>query len=291
MHNQLFIAKKCVCCNSSDLQGSPAVMMPFVSHRALGYKPLNIEKKDNIRTISLGTAYMLCKSMSCMECGHLFLDIRFGSREMERLYNKYRGEDYSELRNQYEPGYKDRNKRLELGYDYIDRVEEFILAHIGNPLSVLDWGGDTGLNTPFKEVAKKIDVYDISDMPLVVDNARRVDEKTALGENYDVVVCSNVLEHMPEPIICLKDLTRYMNSRTLLYIEVPLEPIVKEKAEKDEPLCVKKKHWHEHINFFTCDSLGRCAEAAGLRVLEIKEQAATSGGEPSLMYQLACKLA
>ena len=37
------IATQCVCCGSEKLRNSPAVLIPFVSHRTFGWKPIEID--------------------------------------------------------------------------------------------------------------------------------------------------------------------------------------------------------------------------------------------------------
>jgi len=52
---------------------------------------------------------------------------------------------------------------------------------------VLDWGGDTGVNTPFRSRAMQHDVYDISNRPMV-EGARSVDLDTVKASVYDLIV-------------------------------------------------------------------------------------------------------
>ena len=36
-------SEQCLCCDSRIIKSSPAVLMPFVSHRIFGYAPIEIK--------------------------------------------------------------------------------------------------------------------------------------------------------------------------------------------------------------------------------------------------------
>jgi len=141
----------------------------------------------------------------CGECGFLFLDIRFSESELSNLYHDYLGEEYNSLRESYEEGYSHRNDRLKAGIN--TNIEEFLQPHLSFPISILDWGGDTGKNTPFKNKNEALDIYDISKKD-VIDGARIVSKSEAHSKKYKLVVCSNVLEHVPYPSDLLNDIKK-----------------------------------------------------------------------------------
>ena len=60
---------------------------------------------------------------------------------MNSLYDGYREHEYTELREKYEPGYKQRNDGLNYGVKYIDQIEEFLAPHLVFPVRIFDWGG------------------------------------------------------------------------------------------------------------------------------------------------------
>ena len=153
-------------------------------------------------------------------------------------------------------------------------------------MTILDWGGDTGKNTPFKNNCETLDIYEISNKNVVI-GARIVSESEAYSKKYKLVVCSNVLEHVPYPIDLLHQIKKTMNNESVLYIEVPLEDIVL-KHKKD--LHLIKKHWHEHINFYSEKSLLLLTKNVGLTVIDLKKIEVTAGGKSSLIFQVACKL-
>jgi hypothetical protein len=280
------IASNCVCCGSDKIQRSPAILMPFVAHRAFGWEPVEIDESWGLLTIKKGNAYSVCNSLLCEACDFLFLDIRFSDGEMFNLYDDYRGEAYTKLRDFYEPGYSMRNDQLKIGVDYIGHVEKFLEHHLKLPVSILDWGGDTGKNSPFKSRNTRLDIYDISNIP-TISGAQRVTKEEALSKKYDLIVCSNVLEHVSYPSDLLADIKMSMDEKSLLYIEVPFEDIMVNAGNNVQK---EKKHWHEHINFFSEKSLQYLVENFGLKIIDVNKIHITAGGKTSLCFQIACKL-
>ena len=240
------IATECVCCGCRKLSKSPAILMPFVAHRVFDWRPVEIDLSWGLRTVIDGHAYSICNSLCCDDCGLLFLDIRFSEAELVSLYNNYRDQEYTNLRDFYEPGYKDRNTSLCSGIDYIPEIEDSLSPLLPSPVRLLDWGGDTGKNTPFKKSGALIHIYDISNQP-VVSGAESVDKTTALETEYDLIVCSNVLEHVPYPSDLLLDIKTVMRGHTVLYLEVPYENVIRTSLDYAGAL-INKRHWHEHIN-------------------------------------------
>ena len=135
------IATQCVCCGSKTLKSSSAILMPFVAHRVFGWKPVQINDSWGLKTIRNGTAYSICNSLFCSDCSFLFLDIRFSDAELNALYDGYRNQQYTELRETYEPGYKLRNDSLNAGVSYITEIEMFLTPHLSFPVSIRDRGG------------------------------------------------------------------------------------------------------------------------------------------------------
>lgn len=263
--------------------------MPFIAHRIYGWEPALIDESWGLQTIANGSVYSLCNSLLCHQCGLLFLDIRFSDSELSLLYHNYRDEAYTELREHYEPGYRERNKAFVNGTNYMHEVEKFLQLHLPSTLSILDWGGDTGVNTPFKDnFSNAIHIYDISGVE-TFGLFPKVSKITAAQNSYDLIVCSNVLEHVSFPRRVLGEIKTFMSPTTVLYIEVPLENLVKEYFG-GEQLLKHKRHWHEHINFFSQNSLEKIVAEAALSLLDFKVQDIESEGKVYSQFMLACRL-
>ncbi len=215
----------------------------------------------------------------------MFLDIRFSDRELSQLYHEYREESYTVLRESYEPGYSLRNLNLDSRVSYISEIENFLLPYLHLPVRILDWGGDTGKNTPFSGKRDLWHIYDISSKT-VLDGAVKVTMAAAEATTYDLIVCSNVIEHVPYPDELLLQIRNCMRENTVLYVEVPYENLIRRNGDVSE-----KRHWHEHINFFSENSLQLLLQRGGFQILDFKELKAIGGGNAEWLFLIAAKLA
>ena len=136
------IALNCIACGSANLLSSPAILMPFIAERALGWGPVEITEDWGLDTVPTGHAVCRVNTRACDNCGTMFLDLRFGEDEMSNLYSDYRGSDYNALRVKYEPGYQAKTSAFNERASWLDETEDWIESKIGKPGTVLDWGGD-----------------------------------------------------------------------------------------------------------------------------------------------------
>lgn len=278
------IVNHCIICEASSIKKSGAILMPFIADRIFNWKPFVIKRKFNFTTIKNGQVYSICNSIYCNDCHFLFLDIRFDEEEIAKLYLDYRGKAYVNLREKYEPGYKKINSKLSLKLDYLSKIENFILKNISYPKTLLDWGGNTGLNTPFRgksDVLKSI--YDISGNN-VLDNIVKIHEISNL-KKYDLITCMHIFEHVPYPLQELNKLKKFINKNGHIYIEVPFEQLMKKKISGNKMLEMKK-HWHEHINFFSETSLVSLLYKAGFKNI-VTDTLAVSNGNKELNILMA----
>jgi len=261
------IAWHCVCCGCDQLQRSPAVLMPFVALRVFGHEPVEITADWGLRDLRQGTAYTLCNSLQCQECGGLFLDYRFTDEQMGALYHNYRDDLYNTQRTRFEPGYANVIAHYHQRAAYLDEVEVWLAPRLPEAPAILDWGGDSGINSPFREHNRLLHIHDISGVELVA-GAERVDLQRIGQTHYDLVSCSQVLEHVSFPRQLVEQMLSAVGKGTLLYLEVPHEVLVREHPGSLE-LAPLKRHWHEHVNFFTEAAMRRLLEGLGLEVVDI----------------------
>lgn len=241
--------------------------MPFVAYRVFGHEPLEILPEWGFRDLRPGIAYTLCNSLQCQSCGLLFLDYRFNQAQMAALYSGYRDARYTRERDRFEPGYAaNRAGYFAQRAPYIADVERCLTPHLPEHPRILDWGGGSGINTPFLGRSNTLHIHDISDAPCVA-GAEPI-PAGALGiQQYDLLVCSQVLEHVPYPQQVLAEMLPALGPQTLLYLEVPYEPLI-QAAPGSLDLAPRKHHWHEHINFFSPESLIRLLQGFELRCIE-----------------------
>ena len=285
------IAKHCVCCNSQKLVGKSAVLMPFISDRIFNWKPTLITKQWSLNTIKSGMAYSVCSSLLCLDCNLLFLDMRFDDEELSQLYYKYRDKNYSKLRNKYEPGYNLINEIQNRPIKYTKNIENFLSPLLKFPIKVLDYGGDDGHNTPFRNSQNTTHVFDISNKP-AIKNVKIVNEKNML-KKYDLIILSHVIEHVSYPKVIINKIKNILNKNSIFYIELPLETFLKKiwhKGTKKDFLKYlnKKKHWHEHINFYSKKSLIKLLAQCGLKIIKMNTLS-VEVYKSAEVVQIACK--
>lgn len=281
------LAKKCICCEGVALNSSSAILMPFIVKRIFNYDPVEITEEWGLRDIQKGIAYYICRSLQCQSCGVLFLDLRFTDDEMKLLYSGYRDENYTVLREQFEPGYKGINEFYSDRSDYLEKVEKFLKPYIKKRPTILDWGGDTGANTPLKNIARQVHVYDISKKE-TVEGVSSVNLADIKKTEYDLIVCSQVLEHVSHPLGILDEIVPLMGAETVLYLEVPFEQLMQEHMDKFDAYKYKH-HWHEHINFFTRESIVLMLNNLKLDLVEMQYVPISLGWRDSCLISVICK--
>jgi len=273
------LAKRCVACDGDRLGHVPAVLMPFVADRIFGWRPTEISPEWGLRDIPAGMACSICKTMMCEDCGMLFLDMRFDDEEMAALYADYRGEAYTRERDRFESGYAARNAIMLEGSAYIGQIEAILEPYLG----VL-----TPVSPPQSSTrAMQHDVYDISNRPMV-EGARSVDLDTVKASVYDLIVFSHVLEHVPYPRESLREIANAMRQETILYVEVPHEEVVR-LSENPAQRLDRKRHWHEHINFFTPSALDAVFEDVGLSIIERQSFPIAAAGKNSHVFSILAR--
>jgi SAM-dependent methyltransferase len=82
------------------------------------------------------------------------------------------------------------------------------------------------------------------------------------NEEYDVIICSHVLEHLAEPGQTVRELADHLVPDGVIYGEVPLG-IWRGVGIEADPVT--------HINFFNKSSFANVFLSQGLRVIEIKQ--------------------
>ncbi|WP_342651039.1 class I SAM-dependent methyltransferase [Pseudomonas sp. REB1044] len=267
MVDREFVANRCICCESDQLHRSPAVLMPFVALRVFGHEPVEITPEWGLRDLRQGTAYTLCNSLQCQECGALFLDYRFTDEQMSALYRDYRGTEYNAQRIRFEPGYVNVVPHYHQRAAYLTQVQAWLAPRLPEAPAVLDWGGDTGVNSLFRDHHRLLHIHDISGVELV-PGAERADPELISCTHYDLVTCSQVLEHVAFPADVVRQMLPAIGEGTLLYLEVPHEALVREHPGSLE-LAPLKRHWHEHVNFFSEEAMRRLLRQLNLELVDV----------------------
>jgi hypothetical protein len=268
-------ADYCVICGNRNLKRYNAIVVPFIAERIFQKKAFHVWL------------------MKCKTCGFQFFDLRFDDAELCRLYSDYRNESYISQRNRNEPWYTRKlndsllNKlktwtiRKKSLVQNLTNYEPNIEARIK---SILDFGGDKGqlIDGIFGNTRKY--VYEISNVELLPG----IERAACPSKNYyDLIVCSNVLEHISYPDKCIKFMHKMGNEGSVLYIEVPEEQpysfytLSKRLIQQilllfSRPmlfLCMLKPgmftHMHEHVNYFSKKSIQYLLEHNGYKDIQV----------------------
>jgi hypothetical protein len=251
--------------------------MPFVAHRALGYS-------EGELPLELPT-----RSLQCQGCGLVFSQLRLEA-EMGSLYQDYRGEQYTRIREGLEPGYAALNAKLVWNPEIAearDRILTAFLADVAPPEAVptlLDYGGDKGQYIPKVYLGCNPEVFDVSGVEPVAGVRVKFPFTTAA---YSLVLCQHVLEHVAWPRETMKTLFKdWVGS--WLCIVVPLECPDRIREPHEQPI-----YFHEHINYFTTEALQRLCRDTGFRVLKTEVKpvpSACNPGNDQWIYLLAEKV-
>lgn len=283
----MYLASACPCCQSTNLQGSPALVAPF------------------IREFALAGEAPETQLIECQDCGFRYFDRRYDAKEMRALYSLYRSEDYFQARNRHEFWYT-RAINDQLGKDPKDiaarraYVEKFLSEAFGEQkfASILDYGGDAGQFIP-DEIASRKFVHEVSNVA-PVSGVTKLSTEVELKQHapYSLIMVCHVLEHLSDPAeILIRFPELQATGEGWLLIEVPYErydlryratawPWLIRLVERFRPLRLLNEvytlyfrtRWsmvppfgfprlHEHINFYSVESLGRLLNRCGFDVV------------------------
>jgi hypothetical protein len=166
---------------------------------------------------------------SCATCDFSFFDSRYGDHELASLYGHYRDSEYKTIRHHWEPWYsRNVNDAFSTGNDEVEERLSFMMrsldaAHMKSRLNcAVDFGGDEGQFFPKVPIDRRI-VCDVSnrDLPPGIEHIATLSE---LGEvKPDLVIIAHVLEHLPDPLLPLREIRRAIADDGIIYVEIPLD--------------------------------------------------------------------
>jgi hypothetical protein len=229
--------------------------------------------------------------MQCRRCEFMFFNPRMDSEEEGRLYAQYRSEEYRRMRHSVEPWYTQRFN-LALSAPHLMEARRQILSELlqrqlaGRKIAtVLDFGGDRGGLVRALIPGATPYVYDISAVEPEPGVQRGGDLAACRARQFDLVVNSNVLEHVGFPRLLLEQIRSVASPQTLVFLEVPFEsplerPLLIRRAVQWGLLAVSRPRvaaslaspralclMHEHVNYFDSKSLEALLRTTGWTVL------------------------
>lgn len=252
---------RCAICDGSDIGTHCGLIAPFLAQRIWGRKTFAASLER------------------CNDCGFEFFNPRLSDDEAQRLYADYRGPEYHKARFATEPWYTEKlNASLSSPEAMRARKEQVARALTANLPSgtvirtILDFGGARGELIQDLIPGAEGFVYDISNVE-VLPGLTPV--QIGAGHRADLILCSNVFEHVASPRSLLQQVISFASPGTFLFIEVPKESPTELRSKLKRlaqagilALTRPGTAWdvvkmrsvfvmHEHLNFFSAGSLRR----------------------------------
>lgn len=267
------IVSNCLTCGSSSLHSTRALVAPFLAHRVW-------ERESFPGTLE-----------HCVNCGFSFFNPRLEQHEAERLYAGYRDPQYIRQRQRYEPWYTEGFNASIEAPEFLARRKEHIRSVLlhelrdGSPRKILDFGGARGEVVAGLIPEAQSYVYDISNVDVLPGVTACTDLKNCRTQDVDLIISSNVLEHVGDPSEHLAQVANACGDRTRLWIEVPCEKpfgaklafrrvvqaalvTILRPRSAGEMIRPGFTHlMHEHINYFTEEALRSLLRNAGWDVV------------------------
>lgn len=245
---------KCVVCDGAIRRRKRALVAPFLAARIWNRKPFCVDLVE------------------CGECGFLFYNPRLEDDDLGRLYKDYRLEEYQKMRAASEAWYTEKfNFDLASPESYEKRraVLKPILRQYLNGRKVgrvLDYGGDRGDLVAGLVDGAEAFVFDISGIAAANGVTSTNDPA---GCHADLIINSNVLEHVGFPRKVVSDTLAAAPENGLVFFEVPCEipfgfyrvarrvaqvgvmALTRPAAGLQVARPATLYMMHEHINYFT----------------------------------------
>lgn len=276
----------CVICDGAIREIKRALVSPFLAARIWNRRPFCVDLVE------------------CKACGFMFYNPRLDDAEAGRLYAGYRSKEYQRMRHASEPWYTEKfNAKIGSDTAYERRrpvIAAILRQYIGKReiKRVLDYGGDRGDLVRGLVDGAAAFVYDISGIS-AVDGVTAVTDPAEC--KADLVINSNVFEHVGFPRLLLKDIVKATPLGGSVFLEVPRESplgfsrmfrriaqlgIVALTRPALAPYVLRPASlylMHEHINYFSEQSLTTLMRSCGCAVTAVGSYLMDSGVEKAPM--------
>lgn len=224
------------------------------------------DAEDQFLLDRLNRKHIVRSIFYCSSCTFLFQNPTYSENELHLLYNP-EGRNTAEY-------YESAGKSAEQLWASPEALrndalrKEFyssVILTLGGA-SILDYGGGNGVTLTHPRLGNKQRfVFDFGKNQNYISDGIVPLEKLDGGQSFDFILCTHVLEHIPEPVSTLKTFRRSISARGYLLLEVPFD--FTERMISRRPGAV----WH--VNYFNRKSLLQAAGMSGwdCSLLRIKQ--------------------
>ncbi len=157
---------------------------------------------------------------------------------------------------------------------YVDMLKTFINKSITpfqqNIKTALDFGSGPGpvLSQLLREMGYETDIYDIYFAP----------GKVYKGKTYDLITCTEVVEHLKDPLETLRRLKDRLNPGGILAVMTLFHPVYDISSTPEQLPCEKvfKDWWYRrdptHISFFRPETFYHVARLLDITILMMDQK-------------------
>jgi 2-polyprenyl-3-methyl-5-hydroxy-6-metoxy-1,4-benzoquinol methylase len=239
--------KYCVACKSEEL----TVLGPAKVRRAF------VTGDDEMK-VRYGV-------MACNQCGLIFLNPRMDGITLQKYYSKQSRMPRKTM-DHASPTYRFMCMQAELIGRYKALKENDNVLEIGCSegyfLRVLSEACEFPLNIYGVEPSDKYVEQATENVKSLHLQSTTLEEAELLSSSFDLIVIRHVLEHLPSPVDALKIMQDLLNEDGVIYIEVPdIATVVPS---------ISNFFHHEHLSYFTVETLTSSLARAGLAPLHIE---------------------
>jgi SAM-dependent methyltransferase len=259
----------CPSCGGEISHSKKGLVSPFLAQRIWARAPFHIQL------------------MKCERCHLMFFNPRLEPEEEARHYSGYRDLEYQAMRQSFEPWYTPRFNANITNPEFLrlrkSKVAEILKPHLANRQAptILDFGGAHGELVQGLIAGARPYVYEVSGVEPFDGVGICADLTACRSHDFDLIISSNVLEHVGDPRALVQEMRQIAGPGTMLWVEVPFESpigprLIMRRFVQEATLCLLRPKvalsqarpgmlhlMHEHVNFFTLKALESLLRSAG----------------------------
>jgi SAM-dependent methyltransferase len=284
----IWYSDKCIVCHSPNL-------INFQKKHFSNSLPSNWVAESTLELLEVNEC--LASYKFCLTCNHFFREPLYrdsllysekGPVIRSKAFKKYTGNDYKSeavaaVAGDLRKGFKFSSNQLKKQSIIAERIGRRVgLREVTQEtIKILDYGAGSGyfldLFTPifYKELC--LDNVEFYNYDLAVEETPEVNpptkarfiadpEKIKKIAPFDVISCSDVLEHIADPLEFTRQMSSLLKEGGIIFLEVPLELTGLRKQTGPSA----------HISFFTRNSLGNLLKNSGFSKISVYSDAFSS---------------